>query len=172
MGESVSTKAKAERPEFPADYGVPKAKKGMLAWEQVGAWLAAARVYWIVTVRPDGRPHARPIWGMWVEDRFYFDGAPETRWARNLETNPAISVHIEQGAMVAIVEGSAERMSPGPELGERLMALSKAKYGYSSDMIENIFMVRPSVAYAWDESLKGATRWRFPGEGEAPKEGG
>jgi nitroimidazol reductase NimA-like FMN-containing flavoprotein (pyridoxamine 5'-phosphate oxidase superfamily) len=50
---------------------------------------------------------------MWVDDRFYFDGAPKTRWARNLETNPAISVHIEQGAMVAIVEGQAERMSLG-----------------------------------------------------------
>jgi hypothetical protein len=65
MGASVS--AKAERPAFPQDYGVPKAKKGMLAWEQVGAWLEVAKVYWIVTVRPDARPHARPIWGMWVD---------------------------------------------------------------------------------------------------------
>jgi hypothetical protein len=74
--------------------------------------------------------------------------------------------------MVAIIEGQAERMSPGPELGERLMCHSKAKYGYSSETIENIFLVRPSVAYAWDESLKGATRWRFSGEGEASKRGG
>src|SRR5262245_56695737 len=40
------------------------------------ARLAAAHTYWIATTRQDGRPHARPIWGVWLDNAFDRGGRP------------------------------------------------------------------------------------------------
>ena len=68
-------------------------------------WLTAARNYWVCTIRPDGRPHAKPVWGVWLEDELLFSAHPETITARNLKANPALVAHLESGDQVAIVEG-------------------------------------------------------------------
>ena len=80
------------RPHFPDGY-VPD-PKAFLTWSHVEQKLAGARNYWLCTVRPNGRPHSIPKWGVWVEDRLYFDGSPETRHARNIARNPYISLHL------------------------------------------------------------------------------
>ena len=36
------------------------------------ARLRAAMSYWIATTRPDGRPHAAPVWGVWLDDALWF----------------------------------------------------------------------------------------------------
>lgn len=41
----------------------------------------------------------------------YSGGGPDIRWARNLDTGPRISVHLEDGEKIVIVEGRAERTS-------------------------------------------------------------
>ena len=38
----------------------------VLPWEQVRAVLADTRLYWLATVHPTGRPHARPVLAVWV----------------------------------------------------------------------------------------------------------
>lgn len=70
-------------------------------------WLGAAHNYGVYTVRPDGRPHAKPVWGVWLEDQLVFSTHPDTITARNLAANPALVVHLESGDQVAIVEGTA-----------------------------------------------------------------
>ncbi|UQT57067.1 pyridoxamine 5'-phosphate oxidase family protein [Streptomyces durmitorensis] len=40
----------------------------LLPWAWAAQRLTAARTYWIATTRPDGRPHTRPVWGVWLED--------------------------------------------------------------------------------------------------------
>ena len=39
-----------------------------LPWSDVVEWLTAARNYWVCTTRADGRPHAMPVWGLWMDD--------------------------------------------------------------------------------------------------------
>jgi hypothetical protein len=39
------------------------------AWSQVPDDLADAELYWLSTVRPDGRPHDTPLSGIWLEGR-------------------------------------------------------------------------------------------------------
>lgn len=56
--------ARAERPQIP-DYGLSKSKTGMLPWKWAVKNLTESRKYLIMTVRPDGRPHAIIIWGLW-----------------------------------------------------------------------------------------------------------
>ena len=50
------------------------------------------RTYWLATVRGDGRPHVRPIIGMWLEGAFYFVSGERTAKGRNLSREPRCSV--------------------------------------------------------------------------------
>ncbi len=154
------------RPALPEGYGVPASEKGMLPWSWATERLAGAHLYWVGTTRPDGRPHAVPIWGAWVDGAFYFEGSPETRRGRNLTANPAVAVHIERGDDVVIVEGVAEEVvGPDPTLAARIAGAFAAKYGYRPDAASwnsgGLYAVRPRVAFAWSEFPKTTTRWRF-----------
>ena len=47
-------------------YGVPEGEEDMLPWSHVEERMLGPRNYWVATVRPDGRPHAVPVWGVWL----------------------------------------------------------------------------------------------------------
>src|SRR5437870_11345808 len=83
---------------FPAAYGPPGGPDSLLPWSYVEERLRAAANYWITTVGPPARPHARPVDGVWVGGALCFGGSPETRWVRNLIANPSISVHLSSEA--------------------------------------------------------------------------
>lgn len=73
------------------------------------------------TVRRDGTPHSVPRWGVWVDTKFYYDGAPTTRHVRNLEHHPACTLTLESGTEAAILEGVSTATSADPAgLGARL----------------------------------------------------
>jgi PPOX class probable F420-dependent enzyme len=150
------------RPYAPG-YGIPSHSQGMLPWDRVEERTAEARNYWVATVRPDGRPHITPVWGLWVDGALYFGVAPGTRKARNLTQNPNVAVHLESAEEVVILEGVAEVVSdPDPGLVERLFASSKAKYGVGSRDVEGSYVVRPRVVFAWlGGSPSTFTRWFF-----------
>ncbi len=48
-----------------------------------------------------------PRWGVWVDGRFWYDGAPTTVHVRNLARNPACTLHLEDGWQAAIVDGTS-----------------------------------------------------------------
>jgi nitroimidazol reductase NimA-like FMN-containing flavoprotein (pyridoxamine 5'-phosphate oxidase superfamily) len=72
------------------------------------------RIYWLATVRPDGRPHIRPVLGVWLNAAFYFITGETTRKGRNLVANPqcvmAASSHVLP-ALDVIVEGDAVKVT-------------------------------------------------------------
>jgi hypothetical protein len=159
------------RPQLPKEYGVPESDDGMVPWDWAVQHLEAARNYWFCTTRPDGRPHAIPAWAAWVDGALYFDGSPETRRARNLARNPALTVHLESGDQVVILEGEArEAGRPDRALAERLVAAFVQKYGASHGYQPSpdqwdqggLWVMRPRVAFGWTEFPKALTRWRFP----------
>src|SRR5436309_11917245 len=71
---------------FPAAYGTPGGPDSLLAWTYVEKRIQAASNYWITTVGPDARPHARPVDGVWVDGALCFGGSPETRWVDRKST--------------------------------------------------------------------------------------
>jgi nitroimidazol reductase NimA-like FMN-containing flavoprotein (pyridoxamine 5'-phosphate oxidase superfamily) len=156
---------KISRPHFPAGY--VEHPKALLPWSHVEQKLAEAKNYWLCTVRPDGRPHAIPKWGVWLDGRVYFDGSPETRHARNIAKNPHVSVHLESGDDVIIVEGLCTASpKPTPELGQALAQAYAAKYaalGYSPrpDQWDNggLYEVRPQTVLAWTKFTDDPTRF-------------
>lgn len=123
------------RPYFPKGY-VENPKK-TLPWSHVEQRLTDAKHYWLCSVRPNGRPHAIPKWAVWVNGRIYFDGSPETRHAKNIAENPYVSVHLESGEDVVIVEGTAKAVvKPSRELGIQVAQAYTTKYatmGYAPD---------------------------------------
>jgi nitroimidazol reductase NimA-like FMN-containing flavoprotein (pyridoxamine 5'-phosphate oxidase superfamily) len=155
------------RPYIPG-YGVPHNKKGMLPWSFVTERLAEAKNYWICTTDPLGRPHATPVWGMWLDEQLYFGGGADTRRNRNLVANPAVCVHLESGSEVVIVHGEAQALRAAPhELAVRLSEASAQKYAYAPKPEEyeadagGTFVMRPRVVLAWKQFPKDAARWEF-----------
>ena len=92
----------------PVLYGAPAPPAELLPWFWAEQRLVAARTYWIATTRPDGRPHCRPVWGVWLTDGFWFSTGSLAK--HNLVANPQITqitLHLESGDQVVIVEGVA-----------------------------------------------------------------
>ncbi len=152
------------RPHIPG-YGIPKNRKGLLPWSFVDERMAKARNYWVCTTRPDGRPHSRPVDGIWVEGTLCFGGGPKTRWVRNLAANPAITVHLSGENEVVILEGTADQITdPKHPLVPRVLEASRKKYPEyfsSTPPFSPFWMLRPRVAFAWTLSgfPQSATRW-------------
>src|SRR4029453_15262476 len=94
---------KASRPLMPSAYGVPNDRKGVLPWSHASKKMSEALHYWVCTVYSQGRPHATPVDGLWLDDALYFGGSPETRRHRNIKGNREICVPLERAADVIIV---------------------------------------------------------------------
>ncbi|WP_440006773.1 pyridoxamine 5'-phosphate oxidase family protein [Halomicrococcus sp. SG-WS-1] len=154
--------AERTRPETESSYGIPASGEGMLPWSFVAERMASDRTYWASTTLPDGRPHARPVWGVWIDDRFHCGGGERTRWVRNLAANPAIVVHRESGDEVVIVEGEAEELADEERLA-RVDAAYEEKYGTPHGT--PAFAVHPDAVLAWSDFPTDATRWEFRSDG-------
>lgn len=162
---------RSDRPVFPDGYGLPTSTDGMLTWADVEARLAAATSYWLATTRPDGTPHVVPRWGVWLDGRFWYDGAPTTVHARNLAVNQACALHLESGTEAVIVEGISESARADPEpLGRRLadafakyhaMGYSPAADSWSGEHGGGLRVLTPRKALGWFSFPADATRFRF-----------
>jgi general stress protein 26 len=150
-------------PQVPALYGI-KPRKDYLPWSHARERLEGSRNYWICTVRPDGRPHSIPVWGFWMDDALYFGTAQTTRKARNLAHNPAVSVHLESGDDVIILEGTAVEVRD-KAIFKKIDSACRTKYKMPLMIIPEsvLYCVRPRVVLAWKESdFPGTgTRWEF-----------
>jgi nitroimidazol reductase NimA-like FMN-containing flavoprotein (pyridoxamine 5'-phosphate oxidase superfamily) len=167
---TIATTPLADRPIFPAEYGIPASQDGLLDWQHIDARLAAATVYWIATASAAGVPHVRPVDGIWLDGRLYVGGSPSTRWVRDLQENPRAAVHLDDGWDVAILEGDARFLADGMDqaLAERLAAASNAKYPQYGMRPESYleagdggFVLIPRRAFGWTAFPGDVTRFRF-----------
>jgi hypothetical protein len=164
LDEPVSTRSA----RFPPGYGAPGHQADLLSWSFAEERLRSAPAYWVTTITPSGRPHARPVDGVWVDGALCFGGSDQTRWVRNLSANPAISVHLASNTEVVILEGDAELVTDeGDPLAAPSAAASREKYPqyYSSESppFRPFWALRPRTVYAWtlEGFPRGAARWRF-----------
>jgi Pyridoxamine 5'-phosphate oxidase len=169
-GDMSDQPASVERARFPDDYGARGGEADEpLAWEQIEQRLRDAPNYWVATVGRNGRPHARPVDGVWVVGALCFGGSPATGWVRNLSDDPAVSVHLPSGDDVVILDGTAELVTdPDHPLAAPSAAANLAKYpqyypGPEPPPFRPFWALRPTAAFAWslDGFPNGATRWTF-----------
>ncbi len=167
----MDTTPTSGRPSLPDGYGMPRTSEGLLTWEQVEQRLREARHYWTSSVRPDGRPHSVPRWGVWLDGRFWYDGAPTTRHTRNVEKNPAVTLTLESGTEVVIVEGEshATRADPdglGARLAEAFGKYAAAGYAPAADSWSGqdgggLRVITPRRVMAWFSFPTDCTRFTF-----------
>lgn len=155
---------KASRPYAPG-YGIkgPKEGSGLLPWSWAVERLRKGHNYWIATTRPDGRPHAMPVWGLWLDDAIYFSTGRQSRKAQNLAANPNCVVCPEGARQAVVVEGRAAEVKDSATL-KRFAAAYQKKYHWDmSDFKEPVFVVRPRVVFGMKERdfFGSATRWAF-----------
>jgi hypothetical protein len=138
--------------------------QGLLPWSWARERLERGRNYWLSTTRPDARPHAMAVWGVWLEEGFYFSTGSLSRKARNLEIISACVVCTERADEAVIVEGIAE-MIRDPSTLERLTRVYTEKYEMPFPSDSGVYLVRPKVAFGFIENAAefqgSATRWRF-----------
>jgi PPOX class probable F420-dependent enzyme len=156
-----------------AGYGIATEVEGQLPWSWAVERLAAARNYWICTTRPDGRPHAMPVWGLWSDDAVLFSTDPASYKGRNLAARPDVVVHLESGDETVVVEGVAQRLAP-EQLPASFVADYDAKYGHTIDTSNpgfGFYRVAPSRVLAWREADFPTSATRFislPGAVKSP----
>ena len=161
----------ATRPHIPG-YGVPKARKGMLPWEDVAGAFARSPRYWIATTDDDGAPHVIQQWGALIDGSLYFEGGSHTRWSRNLARDPRVAVSVEAEGLAIMVEGRVDRLTPDAGLADAIIAAYRTKpYGYVPEVKNwegnGLVAVRPLKVFAWRFESFNTTATRF-GFGRAP----
>jgi len=102
------------------------------AWRDVESVLADAGVYWLTTVRADGRPHVTPLIAVWYDGALHFATGQGEQKFHNLTANPRVVLTTGSNALKSgldvVAEGEAVRIREQP----RLAALAAAwvdKYG-------------------------------------------
>src|SRR5687768_5814500 len=124
---------RADRPFMPG-YGVedPGSGTGLLSWEWAEHKLIASHDYWVVSVWPDGRPHAMPVWGVWDGASLLFSSGGRSRKVRNLRADPRCVVAIQDTQDPVVLEGTAEIVTDPAVLAqaiERINAKYSTAYG-------------------------------------------
>lgn len=120
-----------------------------VSWEETERVLREAQLFWISTVREDGRPHVTPLVAVWREGALHFCTGPKEQKAVNIAVNRRVVLTTgcngwEEGLDV-VLEGEAERVTDQATLRE--------------------------LSRAWAEKWDG--RWRFdPVEEGFDHEGG
>lgn len=164
------TTPRARPARFPADYGQRHEASGaLLAWDEVAGRIARSPNYWLAATGDAGRPHLRPIDGVFVADTLAFGGSPETRWVRNVLQRPEVSVSLPDDDHAVILEGRAEVVADAQHvLAVPVRAANIEKYPqyYDADDVPEFrpfWALRPVRVFAWSLSTfpDRATRFDF-----------
>jgi hypothetical protein len=160
----MNTERLASPLAMPPGYGDAVPGK-LVAWESVASRLNEAKNFWLATASRTGKPHVTPVWGVWREPCLYFDGIPTARWAKNLASNPAATVNLEDGSSVVILDGIVLDIPAieDRELAAHIVGRWTAKYGtlVPDPANDGMYCLRVNQARAWTDFPADATRWTF-----------
>jgi uncharacterized pyridoxamine 5'-phosphate oxidase family protein len=150
------------------------------SWDTAQDILRNAEIFWLSTVRENGKPHVTPLIAVLVEDELYFTtGEGEQKYV-NLQVNPdivmATGTNLLHEGLDVIVEGRAIRTSD-----DGVLAMVAGEYArkYGDDWAFEArdgalhhaeggaaiaFRVEPAKVFGFRRGgLYSQTRWRFAG---------
>jgi general stress protein 26 len=174
-GEETEMTQEEPVAELDGDFSSPGAKA--TPWAEARDQLEAAEVFWLSTVRPDGRPHVTPLVAIWLDDAPWFVTGPTERKALNLASNSQCILttgcnDLNEGLDV-VVEGEAVAVTDKATL-QRVADTFSAKYpdpfkftvggfhGGGGDGL--VFRIDARKAFGFRHMpLSSQTRWLFKG---------
>lgn len=149
------------------NYGIKPQADGLMTWDWVDEHMTKARNYWVCSVRADGRPHAAPVWGIWLDGTLYFSSSRRSVKGQNIARDPRVTIHLESGDDTVIFEGKLIELTD-KAIYARVRAAYNAKYAMEAmaetqDADNVTWYFEPASALSWLESdfPNTATRWEF-----------
>lgn len=155
------------------------------SWPDAVDRLRDGQVFWLTTVRGDGRPHSVPLLAVWLDDALYFSTGPDEQKVRNITRDPHCSLILgsekRSEGLDIVVEGEARRVTDEVLLG-RLATAWEEKYGaeWRFDVRDEafvhaagslredetglayVFEVSPQLAFGFEKGQTySQTTWRF-----------
>lgn len=145
-------------------------------WHRTRRAIEDAELFWITTVRADGRPHVSPLVAVWLDDGIHFSTGASEQKAVNLRSNPHVILTTgcdqwEHGTDI-VIEGDAVQLTDDDML-RRLAAAWRTKWDgrwryeardgvFHHDAGEAlVFRVRPTKVLAFGKGMFSHTRHRF-----------
>jgi hypothetical protein len=163
-------------PQAAIDTRFSDAEAAPTPWPETLAALRGAELYWLTTVRSDGRPHVTPLIGVLDDEEMHFCTGLEEQKARNLEHNEHLALTTGTNTWAegldVVVEGAAVRVTEGDAL-RRLAAAFEAKYGsdWRFEVVEDgfvhgggtaaVFRIAPAKVLAFAKQPHAQTTYRF-----------
>lgn len=147
------------------------------SWGEVEAVLSAAEMYWLSTVRPDGRPHVTPLPAVWFEGALHISVGRHEQKAKNLARDPrcvlTTGTNQLRSGLDVVVEGTAARIGDRSRL-LRLAELWQSKLDWHFEIGDGafrdpagreglVFRLAPAKVLAFGKAPVTQTRYRFPG---------
>jgi general stress protein 26 len=146
-------------------------------WADVLRVLESAELFWISSVRGNGRPHVTPLPAVWYEDRLHFCTGPDEQKAVNIARNPHVALttgrNLWKEGLDVVVEGTAVRVTDESRL-RALADLWRGKYHGDWDFTVRdeafhhedggfafVFEVAPRKVLAFAKGHFAQTRYRF-----------
>jgi hypothetical protein len=147
-------------------------------WSDVRQALESAELYWITTVRADGRPHVAPLVGVWHDQSFHFCTGLEEQKAVNLAHDARVAVttgtNTWQQGLDVVIEGQAVRVVGADALGPLADAYRDKyagawDYGHGDEAFQHrggdaaVFKVVATKILAFGKSPHSQTAFDFTG---------
>jgi nitroimidazol reductase NimA-like FMN-containing flavoprotein (pyridoxamine 5'-phosphate oxidase superfamily) len=145
-------------------------------WKDARRAVEEAELFWISTVRPDGRPHVTPLPAVWWTDALYFCTGASEQKGRNLATNASCALTTGNNAwktgLDVVIEGNAQRVTDEDRL-QSLADTWESKYDgdWHFDVANGafqgeggealVFEVIPTKILAFAKGEFAQTRYRF-----------
>ena len=144
-------------------------------WAQVERVLLTSELFFLATVRADGRPHVTPLPAVWDAGVLHICTGDQEQKAKNLARQPACVLSTGtsrlHGGLDVVVEGFAVRVTGQARLHE-LAALWKSKLDWNFTVGEDAFRdpdgrnglvygIRPDKVLAFGKGPYTQNRYRF-----------
>jgi nitroimidazol reductase NimA-like FMN-containing flavoprotein (pyridoxamine 5'-phosphate oxidase superfamily) len=147
------------------------------SWDDARGNLDAAELFWIATVRADGRPHMTPLVAVWLDDALHFCTGEREQKAINLRDNQNVILMTGciqwDGGMDVVGEGRAVRNSDQHTLEQLADAwthnwdghwdyepVPEGFKGHENESVV-VYTVRPDKVFAFARGNFSQTRHTF-----------
>lgn len=146
-------------------------------WDETRRVLETAELFWLATVRTDGRPHVSPLVAVWLDDALHFSTGETEQKAMNLRENPHVILTTgcndwKEGLDV-VVEGDAVQTTDNAVLerlakawttkwdGQWQFEVRDGSFHHKEGGRALVFSVKPTKILAFGKGKFSHTRHQF-----------